>query len=77
MDIVRQRPSRAATRANLLAAGRQLAGLDEAAAWAVVEQAMAYVRANWRRVFLKFSQQQADARPDDWAPVFEHEWRKS
>lgn len=37
---------------------------------------MAYVRANWRRVFLKFSQQQADARPDDWAPVFEHEWRK-
>lgn len=74
MDITRQRPSRAATRANLLAAGRQLAGLDEAAAWALVERITTYVRDNWRRVFLKHSEQHADARPDDWAKVFEHEW---
>lgn len=77
MDITRQRPSRAATRANLLAAGRQLAGLDEAAAEAVIEQTTTYVRANWRRVFLKHSEKQADARPDDWAKVFEHEWLKN
>lgn len=76
MDITRQRPSRAATRSNLMTAGKQLAGLDEAAAWAVVEQTMAYVRANWRRVFLKHSEQHAEARPDDWAKVFEHEWLK-
>lgn len=76
MDITRQRPSRAATRANLLAAGHQLAGFNEAAAWAVVEQTLAHVRANWRRVFLKHSQQHADARPDDWAKVFEHDWLK-
>ena len=74
MDITRQRPSRAATRANLLAAGRQLAGLDEAAAWAVVEKTSTYVRDHWRRVFLKHSEQHADARPDDWAKVFEHGW---
>lgn len=76
MDITRQRPSRAATRSNLMTAGKQLAGLDEAAAWAVVEQTMNYVRANWRRVFLKHSEQHAEARPDDWAKVFEHEWLK-
>lgn len=77
MDITRQRPSRAATRANLLAAGKQLAGLDEAAAWDVVDQTTAYVRANWRRVFLEHSEHHADARPDDWAPVFEHDWLRN
>lgn len=77
MDITRQRPSRAATRTNLLAAGKQLAGLDEAAAWSVAEQTLAHVRANWRRVFLEHSEQHGDARPDDWAGVFEHEWLKA
>ena len=74
MDITRQKPSRAATRANLLAAGKQLASLNEAQACAVVEKTTAYVHANWRRVFLKHSERHRDARPDDWAPVFEHEW---
>lgn len=77
MDLTRQRPSRAATRANLLAAGKQLAGLNEAAAWSVVAQTSAYVRANWHRVFLKHSEKHADARPDDWAKIFEYDWLKS
>lgn len=74
MDVTRQRPSRAATRANLLAAGRQLAGLDEEAAWAVVARTRAHVHAQWRRLFLQHSVQQPNPRPDDWARVFEHDW---
>lgn len=74
MGIGRQRPSRAATRANLVAAGAQIAGLDEAAAWAVVENTLAHVRAHWRRLFMLHSAQDLDARPDDWAKVFEHRW---
>jgi len=72
MDITRQRPSRAATRAQLLAAGRQIAGLDEAGAWAVVEQTHAHVRRHWRRLFLQHSGPHGSAHPDDWARVFEH-----
>lgn len=74
MDITRQRPSRAATRSNLLAAGKQLAGLDEAAAWAIVEKTSAHVRDHWRRVFIRHGEQHAEARPDDWARVFEYAW---
>lgn len=74
MDITRQRRSRAATRANLLAAGQQIGGLTEPQARLVVEQTMAYVRDNWRRVFTRHSERHADARPDDWAKVFEHDW---
>lgn len=74
MDLTRQRPSRAATRANLLAAGRQLANLDEAQASAVIEHTTAYVRANWRRAFLQHGERHGDARPDDWSRVFEHDW---
>ncbi len=74
MDITRQRPSRAATRANLLAAGRHIAGLDEAAAWAVIEKTVTYVRSHWRQVFGQHAGRHADARPDDWARVFEHGW---
>lgn len=74
MDITRQRPSRAANRANLLAAGRQLTSLDEAAAWAVVVKTSTYVRDHWQRVFLKHSELHGDARPDEWAKVFEHDW---
>lgn len=74
MDITRQRPSRSATRANLLAAGRHLAGLEQAAALAVIENTLAYVRANWRRVFTQHGRRHVGARPDDWANVFEHDW---
>ncbi len=74
MDITRQRPSRSATRANLLAAGTHIAGLDEAAAWVVVENTIAYVRNNWRRVFEQHGERHALARPDDWASVLEHDW---
>ena len=74
MDIARQRPSRAATRANLLAAGRQIAGLEPAAALAVIENTQAYVRDNWRRVFAQHAKLHVGARPDDWANVFEHSW---
>lgn len=74
MDITRQRPSRAASRANLLAAGRQLAGLSDAQAWAVVERTSSCVRDNWRRLFLFHSEQHGDARPDDWARIFEYAW---
>jgi len=74
MDITGQRHSRAATRANLLAAGKQLARLNEAQAWEVILQTTAYVHANWRRVFLNHSEHHGDARPEDWTKVFEHEW---
>lgn len=74
MDLTRQRPARAATRANLLAAGQQIAGLNEAKAWGVVEKTVAHVRENWRRVFLHHSQRHHEARPDDWAKVFAHDW---
>lgn len=74
MDITLQRPSRAASRANLLAAGRQIAGLAEADAWAVVERTKTHVRENWRRVFTHHSAQHPDAQLDDWARVFEHDW---
>ncbi|MEK8026478.1 type II toxin-antitoxin system HipA family toxin [Pseudaquabacterium rugosum] len=74
MDITRHRPSRAATRVNLLAAGQQLAGLEEAQAMAVVDRTLAHVRGHWRRVFIAHSERLPDTRPDDWARVFEHEW---
>lgn len=74
MDIARHRPSRSATRANLSAAGRHIAGLDEAAAWGVVENIVAYVRHNWRRVFNEHGERHAGAQPDAWACVFEHDW---
>ena len=74
MDLARQRRSRAATRANLVAAGAQIAGLDEAQAWMAVERTSVYVRQNWRRIFVFHSERHRDARPDDWAKVFEHNW---
>lgn len=73
MDITRKRPSRAATRANLLAAGRQIAGLEEPDAWALVERTTTYVRDNWKRVFLKHGGHDA-ASLSAWAPVFEYGW---
>jgi serine/threonine-protein kinase HipA len=74
MDIARRRPSRAATRANLIAAGKQLAGLQEGAALAVIENTRAYVRDNWRRVFCEHGKHHPGSRPDDWANIFEHDW---
>lgn len=74
MDITRQRPSRAATRANLLAAGKHLAGLDDGAALAVIKNTLAYVRDNWRRVFCEHGKRHPGSRPDDWVNVFEHDW---
>lgn len=74
MDIRRQRPARAATRANLIAAGRQIAGLDEPEAWAIVERTTAHVRENWRRVFNSHMKRHKRALPDDWAQVFEYDW---
>jgi serine/threonine-protein kinase HipA len=71
MSFTLQRPSRAATRANLVAADRQIARLDEADAWAVVERTRAHVHENWRRVFTHHGAQHPDARPDAWARVFE------
>ena len=74
MDVTRQRPSRAANRANLLAAGRQIAGLDEAQAWAVVERTKAHVRDHWRRLFVQHGAAHGAVRAEDWAKVFEHPW---
>ncbi|MGA1289535.1 MAG: type II toxin-antitoxin system HipA family toxin [Rubrivivax sp.] len=73
MDITMKRPSRAATKANLLAAGKQIAGLQEADGWRIVERTRAHVRAQWRRVFLHHCARQPDAQPEDWARVFEHD----
>lgn len=44
MDIARQRPTSMATRANLLAAGRNLAGLERAAASAVIKNSLTHAR---------------------------------
>jgi len=66
MDITRLRPSRAATRANLLAAGKHLAGLEEGAALAVIENTLASMRDNWRRVFSPHGKHHPGSRPDDW-----------
>ena len=74
LDIAKQRPSRAATRANLLSAGKHLAGLEEDAALAVIENTIAHVRDNWRRVFYQHGKRHPGSRPDDWANVFEHDW---
>ena len=74
MDIARQRRSRAANRANLVAAGAHIAGLDAPQAWLTVQRTSAYVRDHWRRVFAVHSERHADARLDDWAQVFEHRW---
>lgn len=76
MDIARQRPSRAATRANLLAAGKHIAGHDEATATAIIDNTVAYVRDHWRRVFNQHGVQHPGARPDDWVNVFEHDWQR-
>lgn len=74
LDITRRRPSRAATRANLLAAGKHLAGLEEDAALAVIENTLAHVRDNWRRVFCEHGKHHRGSRPDDWAHTFEYDW---
>jgi hypothetical protein len=74
MDITLSRNSRAASRANLLAAGRQIAGLGQAEAWAVVESTSDYVRENWRRVFHMHSERYGEAYFADWAKVFELDW---
>jgi serine/threonine-protein kinase HipA len=74
MDITRQRHSRAATRANLLTAGLEIAGLTPDQAWKVVERTIVHVRENWRRVYLRHSERADEAKPDDWAKVFEHDW---
>lgn len=74
MDITLSRHTRAASRANLLAAGKQIAGLGQADAWAVVESTTAYVRDNWRRVFHMHSERYGEAYFADWAKVFEFDW---
>lgn len=74
MDITLQKGSRAATRSNLMAAGRQVAALPEADAWAVVERTRSHVRENWRRIFTLHAARHPDARPEDWVSVFEHDW---
>lgn len=74
MDITRQRRSRAATRANLIAAGQQIANLTEPEARVVIEETTTFVRDNWRRVFIRHSERHAGAQPEHWAKVFEHDW---
>jgi hypothetical protein len=66
MDIAMQRPTRWATRANLFAAGRNLADLEQAAASAVIENSLAHVRNNSLRVFNQHAKRHAGAGPDDW-----------
>lgn len=74
MDLTRQHPSRAATRQNLVAAGRQIAGLTADAAAALIEQTHDHVRRHWRAAFDRHAAAHPDADATRWVPVFEHDW---
>lgn len=66
--------ARAATRTNLITAGKQIAALTDAEVNDIIEVTNAYVRDNWRRVFKAHSVRDASANPNDWARVFEYDW---
>jgi len=74
MDITRKLRSRAANATNLLAAGREIAGLDATEVRREIERTTTFVREHWRRAFERHGERDGDARPDDWAKVFEHPW---
>ncbi|MFG6429123.1 type II toxin-antitoxin system HipA family toxin [Roseateles sp. LYH14W] len=74
MDLTNRRPSRAATRANLVAAGKQIAALDEQDVLQRIDRTTTYVRENWRRVFEAHSQPAKEVPVEDWKRVFEHHW---
>lgn len=63
--------ARLGTIENLLQAGHEIAALQADAAKGVIDSTAAFVRANWRRVFEQHAAPLPDARPDDWARVFE------
>lgn len=63
--------TRTGTRANLIAAGRQIAGCKrEEEAATVVDEVFTHVRTRWRAVFEHHAQALVAA-PDDWVAVFE------
>lgn len=63
--------ARLGNRENLVQAGHEIAALQAAAALAVIDSTVAFVRANWRRIFEQHSRPLPDARPNDWVKVFE------
>ncbi|MBV8036694.1 HipA domain-containing protein [Roseateles sp.] len=74
MDLTKKRPSRAATRANLVAAGRQIAALDEKDVLQRIDRTTTYVRENWRKAFEAHSRPSKEVPVEDWKRVFEHDW---
>jgi serine/threonine-protein kinase HipA len=70
MSITRAR-ARAASRANLIIAGREIAGLDTAPADQVIGDTIAYVQTHWRAIFQEHAASADHTVADDWARVFE------
>ena len=64
---------KAASLANLLAAGRELAGLVPDAAQAQIVDIFASVRARWRAIFERHAAGLAGVHPEDWTAVFASE----
>jgi len=62
--------ARAASLANLLAAGHELAGLTPDAAREQIADIFSFVRAHWRAIFEHHAAGFAGVHPEDWAAVF-------
>jgi serine/threonine-protein kinase HipA len=67
---IRREGTRLGSLPNLLAAGREIAGLAPTQAKAVIEEIFDHVRTHWQTIFEGHSQQLPDARPEDWSGVF-------
>ncbi|RZL40592.1 MAG: type II toxin-antitoxin system HipA family toxin [Rubrivivax sp.] len=75
MDLTLKHPSRVSTVENLVAAGNQIAALERTEVIREIERSTDYVRENWRRIFESHSRKGGDG-AEDWAKVFEYEWRE-
>ncbi len=65
---------RRATLVNLVAAGKEIAGLDQGQVRQLIDDTNTYVRAHWHAAFKTHGFGIEAARPDDWVGVFEHTW---
>lgn len=67
---IRRNGSRLASRENLVAAGREIAGLRPEEAQSVIERIFKHVAERWRPVFEHHASQVPGVRADNWAHVF-------
>lgn len=71
---INSRNRRAATRENLVLAGRQIAGCTEAEVNELIDSMTRFVRDNWHRVFVEHSRALGDDTSKEWQRVFECPW---